>query len=354
MISDVGNQIGAETLQVVEPSALEQITRAEVDTAITTAHRFPRSLALFKKGALEMATLDEETAASCLYKLPRKDHGKIKYIEGESVRLAEIVASCYGNLQVATRLVSQTKDRGTVQGICRDLEHNVTMTSEVHFRTTTKDGIPYSEDMQIMAANAASSKARRNAIFCVVPKSLVKSVTEAAREVALGKGDTMKRRRERVLSWLEGLNIDLNRVWFALEIKGADDLTTEHLTTLTGIRTAIRDNETTVDEAFPIVIADKKSQGGETATTAKTTVESKPDQAETTTSITAEIVDAAKAQGISLSELILALKSKKFISAEGTFSALPVNKLKEIRAAQDALFAEIIKARTPAADTAQA
>lgn len=338
-------------MQVVEPSAIEQITRAEVDTAIATAHKFPRSLAQFKKNALEMATLDEETAASCLYKLPRKDHGKVKYIEGESVRMAEIVASCYGNLQVATRLVSQTKDRGTVQGVCRDLENNVTMTSEVHFRTTTKDGIPYSEDMQIMAANAASSKARRNAIFCVVPKSLIKSVTEVAREVALGKGDTMKRRRERVLSWLEGLGIDMNRVWTALEIKGADDITTEHLVTLTGIRTAIRDNETTVDEAFPVVIKEKKMAEPTQASTApeEKTAPVAETKSESSASILSEIESAAKAKGISLSELILALKGKKYLPSDGTLAALPVNKLKEIRSAQDVLFADIIAGKATTA-----
>ena len=38
-------------------SATEQISRAEIDCQIATAHKFPRSMKKFKERAIEMATL---------------------------------------------------------------------------------------------------------------------------------------------------------------------------------------------------------------------------------------------------------------------------------------------------------
>ena len=68
---------------------LSVLSRAEIDVQITTAKRYPRSVTAFRREAEEMATLDEETAGSMFYVLPRAG----KNIEGPSVRLAEIVGS---------------------------------------------------------------------------------------------------------------------------------------------------------------------------------------------------------------------------------------------------------------------
>lgn len=59
-------------LEVISEGTLEQITRGEIDMQIATAKKYPRSISKFKAKALEMATLDEETAESCFYNLPRE------------------------------------------------------------------------------------------------------------------------------------------------------------------------------------------------------------------------------------------------------------------------------------------
>ena len=58
-------------LEVIQPSALEAISRAEVDMQIATAKRYPRDVSKVKQGMLSIATVDEETAAACFYTLPR-------------------------------------------------------------------------------------------------------------------------------------------------------------------------------------------------------------------------------------------------------------------------------------------
>ena len=235
-------------IEVIPPSAIESITRGEVDTQIATAHKYPRSMATFKRRATEMATLDEETAASCIYSRPV---GGGKFAEGLSVRTAEIVGACYGNLRVGAMIVEQTERYVTARGFAHDLESNFASSCEVIESTVKKDGKPYDERMRVVIAKAALAKARRDATFQVVPKALCKPIESAARAVALGDASTLASRRDAVMSWIGKLGIEPHRVFAALGIIGPDEIGMEQLATLTGLKTAIKDGEVSVDEAFP-------------------------------------------------------------------------------------------------------
>lgn len=249
-------------IEVVGASALEAITKGEIDIQIATAHKFPRSMALFVKKAKEMACLDEDTAASCLYSRPvgMKD-GKQQFAEGLSVRMAEIVAACYGNIRVGAMVIEQTPRRVVVRGYAHDLENNTAMTSEVIEATVKRpkpgqtQGDPYDERMSAVIAKAALSKALRDAIFRVVPKALAKPIENAVRALLVGDAKSTSQRRTAVDGWVKSLGIDPARVWRAMGVNGLDDLTADHLEKLTGLRSAIKDADTTIDEAFPPIIA---------------------------------------------------------------------------------------------------
>ena len=45
-------------IEIIEPTAIGEMARAEIDIQIAAAHRFPRSLETFKKGALEKRFTD--------------------------------------------------------------------------------------------------------------------------------------------------------------------------------------------------------------------------------------------------------------------------------------------------------
>jgi hypothetical protein len=240
-------------LEVVPLTAIEAITRAEVDIQISTAKKYPRVLSEFKRRALAMVTLDEETAASCLFRLTRKSKDGIKVIEGESIRMAEIVAATYGNMRSAAQIVEQTPRYVKVRAVSHDLETNNLIAVEKMARTTYKDGQPYNDDMAIMIANATISKALRDAIFRVVPRSMIRSITDEARKVAIGTAATLAARRSKAVVWARSLKIDMARVWAVLEVKGEEDIGLDQLEALTGLRTAIRDGEQTVDDTFPAI-----------------------------------------------------------------------------------------------------
>ena len=252
-IQTVNNTMVPAEIVVSGNDALDTLERASIDMQIATAHQFPRSITSFNQRAIAIATLDEETANSCLYCRPvgKDEYGKQVYANGMSIRMAEIVASCYGNLRVAARIVQQTERMVVAQGIAHDLETNYLSTSEVLESTVGKGGKPYPERMRLVVAKAALAKARRDAIFSVVPKAMAKPVEIAVRKMLAGESTPLVERRQRVVQWIGSLGIDPKRFWAAIGVQGADDLTEEQFITINGLRTAIRDGDVTIDEAFP-------------------------------------------------------------------------------------------------------
>ena len=245
-----------ESMEVmaVEVTALQAITSGEIDTQISTAKKYPRSLQQFKQRATTMATLDEETAASCIYRRPvgKEQNGQMKYAEGKSIRLAEIVGAAYGNLRVGSMIIEQTDRQVKARGMAHDLETNFASASEVIESTVDKYGKPYSERMRVIVAKAALSKARRDATFQVVPSALCKSIEDAARKTAIGTTATLEKRRAAAMGWIAKCGVAQERVFAALDIKGVSDIGIETLETLTGLKTAIKDGDTTVEDAFPV------------------------------------------------------------------------------------------------------
>jgi len=243
------------SLEVLPPSAVESQTRAEIDIQIATAHRYPRSMAGFKARALDMATLDEETAASCIYSRPvGKKNGRPEYAEGLSIRMAEIVGAAYGNLRVGATMIEQTDRFVRARGFAHDLESNFAATSEVVESTVKRDGTPYDERMRVVVAKAALSKALRDATFKVVPRAMCKPIADEARKVAVGDAKTMDARRSAVMQWIGKLGLEPERVFSALGVEGEEDIGQEELKVLVGLRTAIKDGDVSVDEAFPRIV----------------------------------------------------------------------------------------------------
>ena len=251
-----------EHVEVFPLGATEAIERAAIDVQIATAHRYPRSLAVFMARAKDMVSVDKSTAESCMYSRPvGKKDGRTIYASGESIRLAEIVAACYGNLRYGGMITEMTERYVKAQGAAHDLETNAAVTAEVIESTVDRNGRPYSERQRVIMAKAAQSKAIRDAIFRVVPKSLCRPVVEVAQEVALGEGVSMADRRGGLARWIVSLDIDPERVWLSLGVEGLDDITNKHLILLTGVKTAIKDGDVAISEAFPPVGVEESATG---------------------------------------------------------------------------------------------
>jgi hypothetical protein len=250
-----------------DTTRVDRLVRTELDMQIATAHQFPRSIQRFKQEALSLATLDEETAASCFYMLLRDE----KTIEGPGVRLAEIVGSAWGNIRYGARIVGEEGEFIIAQGSAHDLEKNVAATIEIRRRIVNRQGRRYSTDMIGVTANAACSIALRNAVFKVVPRAFVNGIYTAAKQVALGDASTLTERRQSALVYFLKLGVSEDRILAVLKKTGGDDIDLGDLELLMGIRTAISDGDTTVDAAFPPLKPKQVYRGSDTAVKPKAT-----------------------------------------------------------------------------------
>jgi len=229
-----------------EAGTVALLNKSEIDMQIATAHKFPRSIKRFRDEAQAMVTLNESIAQECIYSLPRDG----KNIEGPSARFAEVIASAWGNSRAGARVVSDAGDFVTAQGVFHDLERNVAITYEVQRRIVDKQGRRFKPDMIGVTANAACSIALRNAILKGVPKAFWSDMYDQARSTAIGNTQTLANRRARALAVLQKMGVQPSQVFAYFEIGGEEDITVEHLATLFGITTAIKEGDTTPEQAF--------------------------------------------------------------------------------------------------------
>lgn len=243
-----------DIIVVSSTEALEALSRSEHDTKVATAKRYPRSIRTFQTQAHELATMTEEVAASCFYVLPRAG----KNIEGPSVRMAEILATCYGNMSYGARIVFCDSKWITAQGVCLDFEKNVSSSIEVRRRITNKSGVTFNEDMIQTTGRAACAIALREAIFKVIPRAFWNDIFEAAKQTSIGKGKTMQQMRDDCIAAWKKAGASEKQVLEFLGRKGVVDIDTDDLILLRGAWTAMREENIGVDRILSREETDKK------------------------------------------------------------------------------------------------
>lgn len=237
-----------EGTALASTSMAVQLQKAEIDQLVSTAHAFPRSLKRVQSSILSMATLDEESAEECIYALPRGG----KPIRGPSIRFAEILKQSYGNCRAAARVVHVDKTEGYVEaeGVFHDLETNSASTARVRRRITDKGGRVFKDDMIIVTGNAACSIAMRNAILAGVPKPLWRKAYDMVQATITGDITTLSENREKAFKALAAFGVKPDQVFTSLGIQGEEDITVDHIATLRGMYSALKNGEATVEEMF--------------------------------------------------------------------------------------------------------
>lgn len=238
-----------EVVQQVSPEVVYQQDKAAIDVQIATAKHYPRNVKRATENALAIATMDVDTAKTCTYSVPRGG----KAITGPSVHLAKILAQCWGNLRVEAKVVDISATQVTSEAVCFDLENNLAIKTQVKRSIMGKHG-RYNDDMITVTGNAANAIALRNAVLSVVPRGVVDKIYNAAKQVITGDiSDETKliaRRKQVVDALKDTYNVSEAEVLKAIGKQALQHITADDLVVLIGIGTAIKDGDTTVEEAF--------------------------------------------------------------------------------------------------------
>lgn len=232
------------------------IAKAEIDTMITTAKAYPRTVSKCIEEAVALATINEEVAASCIFALPRKDKdGNKVEVKGESIRLAEIMLACWGNMHAATRIVEVGEKHITTEGVCWDLEKNNKVSQQdkisIWFgEKGGKGGYRANNDMQIMLSKASSAKSFRNAVFKVIPKTFVQMVYQECVKKAVGDTKTLNSKITNVVGKLVKMGLNKEEMMEFFGHKTLNDFTADDYASLIGIGTALKDGMVKPEEVF--------------------------------------------------------------------------------------------------------
>lgn len=233
---------------VVNQSLVLMLQRAEVDQQVSTARALPRSIDKAAKGIFALSTMDHQSAAECIYALPRGN----KPIRGPSIRFAEIIASQWGNCRIGARVVHVDRAEKYVEaeGVFHDLETNMATTARVRRRISDKRGQLLTDDMIIVTGNAACAIAKRNAVLGAVPKAVWRKSYMKVEGVIAGDVQTLVQRRDEAVKAFAVYGLKPEQIYTAIGVGGMADIGIDHIVVLAGMLSAIQNGEETVESLF--------------------------------------------------------------------------------------------------------
>ena len=231
------------------PSTLAIITQSEYAAMVATANLRgnKRSVEEFSKKLMLYAKHSQAVALGMFYSLPRAG----KQIVGPSVRFAEIVAPCWKNNSTGSRIIGETDQTVTAQGVFLDYEANMRNVKEIPRRITSSDGRKFNSDMILTTSKAALSIAYREAILKGgVPQALWTPAYEEAKLTAVGKAMSHAARIDAAMEYLTKLGVTEWMIMNAVGCKSPKEMETDHLVTLKVMCEEIKRGDRTIEQVF--------------------------------------------------------------------------------------------------------
>lgn len=213
---------------------------AEAQGKLIIAKRFPRDEARAFQKIME-ACSRPQLANVAMYAYPRGG----QQITGPSIRLAEELARCWGNMSYGSRELSRREGVSEMEAFAWDEETNVRTVQQFtvkHIRDKQGGGVPLKDERDIyeLTANQAGRRMRAR-ILAIMPPDLVESAVEQCRKTIAGKSDEplADRVRKMVTKFAKfGVTADHveRRIGHALT-----EVTPDDIVDLTAIYTSIKD-----------------------------------------------------------------------------------------------------------------
>lgn len=226
---------------------------AEAQGKLIIAKNFPRNEYEAYAKAIE-ACKRKSLAEKAIYSYPR---GK-ETITGPSIRLAEELARCWGNIDFGIKELSQKEGESEMQAYCWDMETN-TMSSQIfvvaHVRDTKYGAKKLTEQRDIYENNANMAGRRLRArILAVLPPDLVEKAVLECRKTLSGNNDTpISDRIKGMVIAFEKFGIKVDTIEKRLGRK-IDSMTNEDITEYVGIYNSLKDGNTSVSEWFDVKV----------------------------------------------------------------------------------------------------
>jgi len=223
---------------------------AEAQGKLVIAQRFPRDKNLAYSELMEACKL-HAVADQAFYSYPRGG----EKVNGATIRLAEEIARCWGNIEYGIRELSRAEGVSEMEAFAWDLQTNVVSSQKFsvrHLRDKTGGAKPLTDERDIyeITANFGARRLRAR-ILAVIPKWLEKSAVDMCKKTLANK-DAEKPITERVRAMIEfaaKYGVTPAHLETYLE-KKLDAVIADDLADLQGVFMAIRDGQMKVSDYF--------------------------------------------------------------------------------------------------------
>ena len=259
------NSMGNKSLpQVADFSAINQGTVAveasraiaEAQGKLIIAKRFPRDEVQAYAKAME-ACQRPAMAEKAFYSYPRAG----QTVEGATIRFAEELARCWGNIDYGIKELSQDDGKSEMQAYAWDLETNaqsVQNFTNPHQREQKGKMVTLTSQRDIYENNANMATRRLRArILAILPGWFVEDCIAECKRTLAGKNDTplIDRVKKMILQFAK-LGVTQEQIEKRLK-KKIETMNADDFVEYTGIFNAIKNGESKVAEWFDSVpIAD--------------------------------------------------------------------------------------------------
>lgn len=222
---------------------------AEAQGKLVIAKRFPRDEVQAYAKAIE-ACQRPSMAEKAFYSFPRGG----QTVEGPTIRFAEELARCWGNIDYGIKELSQDNGKSEMQAYAWDLETNaqsVQNFTNPHQREQGKKMVKLTSQRDIYENNANMATRRlRSRILAILPSWFVEDAIEECKKTLAGRNDTplIDRVKKMVVAFAK-IGVTQEQIERRLK-KKIDTMNADDFVEYTGIYNAIKQGESKVAEWF--------------------------------------------------------------------------------------------------------
>ncbi len=230
----------------------------EAQGKLILAKKFPRDEALAYSKIMNSCSRPT-LAASGEYAYPRGG----QTVSGPSIRLAEELARCWGNIEYGIRELSRQQGNSEMEAYAWDLETNTYSSQKFtvrHIRDKTggAQALTAERDIYELTANMGGRRLRAR-LLAILPPDLVEAAVNQCRKTLAG--DTSLPIADRVRSMVDkfsqvGVTEKHLRAYLN---KSLDEIIPEEIATLAGVFNSIKNGQAGVGDFFSIKATDGES-----------------------------------------------------------------------------------------------
>lgn len=222
---------------------------AEAQGKLVIAKRFPRDEVKAYAKAME-ACQRITMAEKAFYSFPRGG----QTVEGPTIRFAEELARCWGNIDYGIKELSQDEGKSEMQAYAWDLETNaqsVQNFTNPHQREQGKKMVTLTSQRDIYENNANMATRRlRSRILAILPSWFVEDAISECKKTLAGKNDTpLVDRVKKMVVQFAKIGVTQEQIESRLKRK-IDTMNADDFVEYIGIYNAIKQGESKIAEWF--------------------------------------------------------------------------------------------------------